>query len=323
MKSFLVLLGLFFTVHANTITKRQNAPTYIPRGGSLPQDKRNVLTLEFNDTAGNTVSDSSGYKNNGYLMAGAILVNFKNGKCGNAAYTYCGDILFHGDTFQGKPYEGVTICAWINLKSVEGSHSIFDTIGMTHSCGQYHFEVINGMVRWFHRNESQVTIFSNTAEGLMVKPDTWTHVCGTYDSASGKSKIYINGMLRNMTIGSGYLSRDWVARAGIGDHKAARPLMGFIDEFKIYNYALERKDIVALVNKCAFLPKPISDEPSIASPKPFLFDLTQPQTPDNGVPIDAAARADDYLPLKKPAPKPHANMESIEEAVLKRSKVHH
>lgn len=90
---------------------------------------------------------------------------------------------------------------------------------------------------------------------LIASIDTWTHVCGTYDAASGKSKIYINGMLRNMTIGSGYLSRDWVARAGIGDHKAARPLMGFIDEFRIYNYALERKAIVALVNKCGFLPK--------------------------------------------------------------------
>lgn len=83
----------------------------------------------------------------------------------------------------------------------------------------------------------------------------WTHIVGTYDSATGKSKIYVNGMLRNMTIGSGYLSRDWVSRAGIGDHKATRPLMGFIDEFRIYNYALTRKEIVALVNKCGFFPK--------------------------------------------------------------------
>lgn len=132
--------------------------------------ERLVLALEFNDTAGTSVSDSSGYKNNAYLMDGAILVNFKNGKCGNAAYTYCGDILFHGDTFQGKPFEGVTMAAWINLKKVEGSHSIFDTIGSTHACGQYHFEVNNGMIRWFHRNESQMTIFSNVAEGQMVKP---------------------------------------------------------------------------------------------------------------------------------------------------------
>jgi hypothetical protein len=102
-------------------------------------------------------------------MAGAILVNFQEGKCGNAAYTYCGDILFHGDTFQAKPYVAVTVAAWINLKETAGSHSIFDTIGITHACGQYHFEVNNGMIRWFHRNESQSTIFSNTAEGEVVK----------------------------------------------------------------------------------------------------------------------------------------------------------
>ncbi|KAK3733571.1 hypothetical protein QZH41_014817 [Actinostola sp. cb2023] len=214
-----------------------------------------VLNLDFNATSGNVVKEASGYANNGYLMAGAILVNFPKSKCGNAAYTYCGDILFHGDTFQAKPYEAVSIAAWINLKETAGSHSIFDTIGSTHTYGQYHFEVNNGMIRWFHRNASQTTVFSNTAEGDMVKKDTWTHVVGTYDSASGKSKIYVNGMLRNMTIGGGLLSRDWVSRAGIGDHKASRPLMGFIDDFRIYNYALARADIVKLVNKCGLLPK--------------------------------------------------------------------
>lgn len=89
---------------------------------------------------------------------------------------------------------------------------------------------------------------------LFLLLGVWTHIAGTYDSATGKSKIYVNGMLRNMTMGSGYLSRDWISRAGIGDHKAARPLMGFVDEFRMYNYALTRKEIVALVNKCGFIP---------------------------------------------------------------------
>ena len=125
--------------------------------------------LEFNATKGRVVEDSSGYANNGNLQGGAIVVNFPQSKCGNAAYTYCGDILFHGDTFQGKPREAVTIAAWVNLLDVERSHSIFDTIGWTHPCGQYHFEVNNGGVRWFHRNESQITIFSCTIEGNHVK----------------------------------------------------------------------------------------------------------------------------------------------------------
>lgn len=85
---------------------------------------------------------------------------------------------------------------------------------------------------------------------LVVLPDKWTHIAGTYDSATGKAKIYVNGELRNMTIGEGLLSRDWLSRAGIGDHKAARPLMGFIDEFRIYNYALPKAEIEALSKMC-------------------------------------------------------------------------
>lgn len=127
-------------------------------------------------------------------MDGAILVNFQQGKCGNAAFTYSGDILFHGDTFQGKPYVAVTVTAWINLKEIVGSHSIFDTIGSTHACGQYHFEVNNGMVRWFHRNESQITIFSNTAEGNLVQPSEFI-VLSVIWATCGESLFVVHGVL--------------------------------------------------------------------------------------------------------------------------------
>lgn len=132
--------------------------------------ERLVEHLQFNGTKGAVIEDSSGYANNGIMQDGAIVVNFPQSKCGNAAYTYCGDILFHGDTFQAKPREGVTIAAFINLKDVEGSRSIFDTIGISHQCGQFHFEVNYGNVRWFHRNETQHIIFSCTAEGKPVQP---------------------------------------------------------------------------------------------------------------------------------------------------------
>lgn len=115
------------------------------------------------------MEDSSGYANNGIMQDGAIVVNFPQSPCGNAAYTYCGDILFHGDTFQAKPREGVTVAAFVNLKDVEGSRSVFDTIGISHQCGQFHFEVNYGSVRWFHRNETQHIIFSCTAEGKQVQ----------------------------------------------------------------------------------------------------------------------------------------------------------
>ena len=53
-----------------------------------------------------------------------------------------------------------------------------------------------------------------------------------------------------MSIGDGDLSRDWAARAGIGNHLKCRPLRGSIDEFRIYNYALKPDEIKALVGAC-------------------------------------------------------------------------
>ena len=58
-----------------------------------------------------------------------------------------------------------------------------------------------------------------------------------------------------MTSGAGLLSRDWLTRAGIGDHKASRPLRGFIDEFQMYNYALTKADLKKLIDKCKLLPR--------------------------------------------------------------------
>ena len=62
------------------------------------------LDFENQPETGTSIKDKSENGNNGYRERGLLLVNFKG--CGNAAYLYCGDILFHGDTFQAKPYSG-------------------------------------------------------------------------------------------------------------------------------------------------------------------------------------------------------------------------
>lgn len=61
-----------------------------------------------------------------------------------------------------KPRQAISIAAWIKLDTNRGYHSIFDTIGghSLHKQGQYHFEIQDGSIRWFHRNESNVQIFS-------------------------------------------------------------------------------------------------------------------------------------------------------------------
>ena len=79
---------------------------------------------------------------------------------------------------------------------------------------------------------------------------TWAHVAGTYDSKTKQAKIFINGEIRNQSIGDGQLSRDWGVRAGIGNKEKGRSLKGSIDEFRIYNYALKNDEIKALVTAC-------------------------------------------------------------------------
>lgn len=86
---------------------------------------------------------------------------------------------------------------------------------------------------------------------------TWVHIAGTYDGTIGKAKIYVNGDLKNMSVNEygGFLSRDWNMRVGIGDHKNFRPVLGFVDEFRIYNYAVTKKEITDMVTKCKFTSK--------------------------------------------------------------------
>ncbi|XP_057314052.1 uncharacterized protein LOC130655325 isoform X3 [Hydractinia symbiolongicarpus] len=196
------------------------------------------------------ITDKSGYDNNGDFSVGGEILKYaeKDFTCNQAARLWESDILFKGDLFQAKPRKAMTVAAWIKLEEKPGQHSIFDTIGRSHAQGQFHFEVNDGVLRWFHRNECQNTVFETMAH--TVPKDKWTHVAGTYDSKTKQAKVFINGNLRNMSIGEGELSRDWAARAGIGNHMKHRPLRGSIDEFRIYNYALKSDEIKALVGAC-------------------------------------------------------------------------
>ncbi|CAB4020212.1 Hypothetical predicted protein [Paramuricea clavata] len=281
-----------------------------------------VCYLDFENQAETekSIKDKSpSGNNNGYRESGLLLVNFKG--CGNAAYMHAGDILFHGDTFQDKPYSGITVAAWVRLLELPGSHSIFDTIGSSHECGQYHFEINDGNIRWFHRNETQQTVFSVEATGGLVKQGAWVHIAGTYDGTIGKAKIYVNGDLKNMSVNEygGYLSRDWNMRVGIGDHKNFRPVLGFVDEFRIYNYAISKKEITDIVSKCKFIatvspanPAAVAAPPTAPAVPPVVG------KPPIAVTHDAVLINDDK---ERDNSAGKSSNQEMEETILKRSKI--
>jgi hypothetical protein len=231
------------------------------------EPKRLVCYLNFETTGRGVeesgvirvIQDKSGYDNNGELSEGGEILQqpeaAKDFTCNQYARLYGSEISFNGNLFQAKPRKAITIAAWIKLEDYKDPHSIFDTIGHSHSMGQYHFEVHNGVLRWFHRNECQQTVFETMAHE--VPKAKWIHIAGTYNSKTSQAKAYIDGVLRNQSIGAGELSRDWDTKVRIGmavntcgPDPCKRPLKGSVDEFRIYNYALTPDEIHALVGAC-------------------------------------------------------------------------
>ena len=101
-----------------------------------------------------------------------------------------GDVLLDGAHFQRIPREGITIATWIKLDTNKGIQSIFDTVGShsRHSDGQYHFEIENAKVRWFHRNEDHNTIFSLETRPLMREGE-WTQITATYNAKRQRARV--------------------------------------------------------------------------------------------------------------------------------------
>ena len=104
-----------------------------------------------------------------------------------------GDILFDGAQFSPKPRTGISISVWIKLDTTAGTQSIFDTVGTlaksNHTDGQFHFEVVEGKVRFFHRNEIHATIFDVKSRDPVIQPEQWYHVVGTYDASKRLAKV--------------------------------------------------------------------------------------------------------------------------------------
>ncbi|XP_057309168.1 uncharacterized protein LOC130647358 isoform X2 [Hydractinia symbiolongicarpus] len=216
-----------------------------------------VVHLSFDTMKGNYVKDESGNNNNAVMKNGAEII-YEGGKCDSAASLLGGDILLDGANFSPKPRDSITMAVWVKLETNRGIQSVFDTVGgamSNHREGQYHLEIDNGRIRWFHRNERRVTIFSVLSEPLITEGN-WTHITGTYSGLQREAKLFVNGDLvgtDSNTSSTIYLSQDWEVKAGIGKHEhkfGNRLLRGMVDEFFIFACSLPRLEILVLMHHC-------------------------------------------------------------------------
>ena len=163
-------ISIIFLKDEDGTTKRSNIPN--AGGVSITKTSANLIediTFEKMDDD-HVALDKSNYGNNGFLNGGARIVDTHSSCRHGVAIPLGGDVIFYGSIMRNHPRAAITIATWVNLNHVDGVHSVFDTVGLhsTHNLGQFHFEVVGGDVRWFHRNETGDEVFS-VITGMRLK----------------------------------------------------------------------------------------------------------------------------------------------------------
>jgi len=224
-------------------------------------DSSLVIYYSF-DSVSDIVTDQSGNGHDGVVNGDVTLEPV--GKYGGAAKFASTSFLdLDGENFPtGEvPTTGMTLAAWIKCENTGGHHAIFNARAAD-STWLIHPEArSNGEFRWLLRTAGGSTIFDIRAG--VVTWDEWLHFAGTYDKASGKATLYINGeMVREENVSSPVdIAGDWGQGARVGYNiDSARPFTGLMDDFLMFRRALSLTEVNKLMqgigSPLAFGPTP-------------------------------------------------------------------
>ena len=192
------------------------------------------------DEEDDTVKDGSRNGNDGTVEGDA---KWEKGVIGSAIALAPGVwINMNGPEFENGPEDGFTLAVWVNHTGTQGTQTLLDAIGNGHGSGLFHVEIKAGGLRFFHRDETNTTVFQINP-GPVLEAKKWVHFAGTYDSNGGDIKTYIDGKETHSGKGNGKLSAEWGVTAGIGQHKNARWYEGLLDEYYIFGRALSEDEI--------------------------------------------------------------------------------
>ncbi len=158
---------------------------------SLIDDSSLVIYYSF-DSVSDIVADQSGNGHDG-VVTGEITAEPVGKYSGAAKFTTGSYLDLDGENFPAEeiPTTGITLAAWVKCENTGGHHAIFNARAGD-ATWLVHPELrSDGSFRWLLRSYGGTTIFDIRAG--TVTWDEWLHFAGTYDKASGKATLYING----------------------------------------------------------------------------------------------------------------------------------
>jgi hypothetical protein len=220
----------------------------------LTEDPALVIYFSFDDV-GEIIVDQSGNGHDG-TVDGDITAE-PAGKYGGAAkfdgtrgpanHSY---VDMDGPNFPAEdiPTSGMTLAAWVKCENT-GDHQTLFNARASDGTWLIHPELrSNGEFRWLLRSAGGNTIFDIRAGA--VTWDEWLHYAGTYDKATGKATLYINGkVVKEENIANPQdIAGDWGQGARVGyDIDDARAFTGLMDDFLMFRRALSQAEVKKLM----------------------------------------------------------------------------
>ena len=195
-----------------------------------------VAALGFNEGSGTTASDTSGNGHSATLVNGPAWISGRYGKA--LSFDGSNDVanLANGSTLPFGDAD-FTIMMWVKRTSTSGSksQSIIAKCGTAWGTGCKQLLILDGRLRF-------ATSSGNAIRSVTIRDTQWHHVAVTYAKSAGTVRIYVDGTLR--TSANRKLDADNAAHAvSIGNLQGTSPLLGAIDEARIYNRALSATEI--------------------------------------------------------------------------------
>jgi Concanavalin A-like lectin/glucanases superfamily len=233
---------------------------------------------KLDDGAGTTAIDSSGYGNDGTLIAGkAGLPVWKTG--GGDVRIGTGALEFHGGSAEDEGdlvdcgnspvfdiTENITFALWVKI----------DAFTMTY---QYVFSKgLNYMILRANDTRYLRVVFNGLDTGaggdayyaggttIPIDDGQWHHVAGSYDSSTGTVAFYTDGILEESKTSSGSIPTNDEPLC-IGMRRTRKGIDAIIDDVRLYNHTLTAAEIRSAMQGQAypFASGPIPDNGAVNS----------------------------------------------------------
>lgn len=199
----------------------------------------------FDEGSGDVAADSSENGEDGEIKG----AEWGDGKFGKALIFDGASTFMEVPDFPGlNPKAAMSMACWVYITGNAGQHR--DIISKDGESAGRQYLITASDINKFRPHIWTANGVANYFDGdTIVELETWYHIAQTYDGSV--LKLYVNGEEDGDTSFSGdIIVTDQPVRIGGGANDGAAGLYtpGTIDEVVIFNVALEKKDVQAIMN---------------------------------------------------------------------------